>query len=44
VYPDSVAWQAGTRSVICEVRATTGQLTGSVQGATATATASASAG
>jgi hypothetical protein len=43
VYPDSVAWQAGTRSVICEVRATTGQLTGSVQGATATATASASA-
>jgi hypothetical protein len=37
VYPDSVAWQAGTRSVICEVRATTGQLTGSVRGATASA-------
>ncbi len=44
VYPDSVAWQAGTRSVICEVRATTGQLTGSVQGATASASAGASAG
>ena len=42
VYPDSVAWQAGTRSVICEVRATTGQLTGSVRGATASASASAS--
>jgi Septum formation len=41
VYPDSVAWQAGTRSVICEVRATTGQLTGSVRGATASASASA---
>jgi Septum formation len=37
VYPDSVAWQAGTRTVICEVRATHGQLTGSVQGAHATA-------
>jgi hypothetical protein len=37
VYPDSVAWQAGTRTVICEVRATKGQLTGSVQGANATA-------
>ena len=37
VYPDSVAWQAGTRTVICEVRATHGQLTGSVQGANATA-------
>jgi Septum formation len=37
VYPDSVAWQAGTRTVICEVTATTGQLTGSVRGATATA-------
>ena len=32
VYPDSVAWQAGTRTVICEVRASTGQLTGSVRG------------
>jgi hypothetical protein len=37
IYPDSVAWQAGTRTVICEVRATKGQLTGSVRGATATA-------
>jgi hypothetical protein len=37
VYPDSVAWQAGTRTVICEVRATSGQLTGSVRGASATA-------
>jgi hypothetical protein len=37
IYPDSVAWQAGTRTVICEVRATAGQLTGSVQGANATA-------
>jgi hypothetical protein len=37
IYPDSVAWQAGTRTVICEVRATKGQLTGSVQGASASA-------
>jgi len=37
VYPDSVAWQAGTRTVICEVRATSGQLTGSVRGASANA-------
>jgi len=37
IYPDSVAWQAGTRTVICEVRAANGQLTGSVQGASATA-------
>ena len=37
VYPDSVAWQAGTRTVICEVRATKGLLTGSVRGAAATA-------
>jgi hypothetical protein len=37
VYPDSVAWQAGTRTVICEVRATSGQLTGSVRAATASA-------
>jgi hypothetical protein len=35
VYPDSVAWRAGTRTVICEVRATKGELTGSVRGATA---------
>ena len=31
VYPGQVAWQAGTRTVICEVRATSGQLTGSVR-------------
>jgi Septum formation len=37
IYPDMVAWQAGTRMVICEVRATSGQLTGSVRGASATA-------
>ena len=37
VYPDPVAWQAGTRTVICEVRATSGDLTGSVRGASATA-------
>jgi hypothetical protein len=37
VYPDSVAWQAGTRTVICEVRAASGELTGSVRGASATA-------
>jgi hypothetical protein len=32
VFPDSVAWRAGTRAVICEVRATSGLLTGSVRG------------
>jgi putative regulator of septum formation len=32
VFPDAVAWRAGTRTVICEVRATSGQLTGSVRG------------
>jgi Septum formation len=37
VYPDATAWQAGTRTVICEVRATSGSLTGSVRGASATA-------
>lgn len=37
VYPDSVAWQAGTRTVICEVRAASGELTGSVRGASASA-------
>lgn len=35
VYPDSVAWQAGTRTVICEVRASNGTLTGSVRSASA---------
>jgi hypothetical protein len=33
VFPDSVAWQAGTRTVICEVQATSGQLSQSVRGA-----------
>jgi hypothetical protein len=31
VFPGQVAWQAGTRTVICEVRAASGQLTGSVR-------------
>jgi hypothetical protein len=31
VYPDQLAWQAGVRSVICEVRSTDGPLTGSVR-------------
>jgi hypothetical protein len=34
VYPNQVAWTGGTRTVICEVRASRGQLTGSVRGAT----------
>lgn len=33
VYPGQVAWQTGTRTVVCEVRATSGQLTQSVRGA-----------
>jgi Septum formation len=37
VYPDATAWQAGTRTVICEVRAASGELTGSVRGASTTA-------
>jgi hypothetical protein len=36
VYPGQVAWQAGTRTVVCEVRATTGQLAQSVGSASAT--------
>jgi len=32
VYPDQQAWAAGVRTVICEVRASSGQLTGSVRG------------
>jgi hypothetical protein len=32
VYPSAQAWQAGERSVVCEVRATSGTLTGSVRG------------
>ena len=31
VYPDKGAWQAGERTVVCEVSATSGQLTGSVR-------------
>ena len=31
-YPDELAWRAGVRTVVCEVRASTGQLTGSVRG------------
>ena len=37
VYPDATAWKAGARTVICEVRASSGDLTGSVRGASATA-------
>jgi hypothetical protein len=36
VYPGQVAWQAGTRTVVCEVRATTGQLDQSIGSASAT--------
>jgi hypothetical protein len=32
VFPNKVSWNAGTRTVVCEVRATSGQLTGSVRG------------
>jgi Septum formation len=31
VYPNEGAWQAGVRSVICEIRGTQGRLTGSVR-------------
>jgi Septum formation len=31
VYPDQTAWQAGERTVVCEVRSPTGPLTGSVR-------------
>jgi putative regulator of septum formation len=34
VYPDSGAWAAGVRTVVCTVRSTAGPLTGSVRGAT----------
>jgi hypothetical protein len=37
VYPDATAWQGGTKTVICEVRASSGDITGSVRGASATA-------
>jgi hypothetical protein len=33
VYPGQVAWEAGTRTVVCEVRAASGQLDQSVRGA-----------
>jgi Septum formation len=33
VFPNQVAWTAGTRTVICEVQAVSGQLTQSVRGA-----------
>ena len=32
VYPDQKAWQAGVRTVVCEVSSSTGLLTGSVRG------------
>jgi hypothetical protein len=32
VYPDRAAWTAGERTVVCEIRATSGMLTGSVRG------------
>jgi len=47
VFPNKVAWTAGTRTVICEVRAARGQLTGSVRNAsslTGSAAALAAAG
>jgi hypothetical protein len=31
VFPDQQAWQAGVRTVVCEIRASSGQLTGSVR-------------
>ena len=31
VYPNQAAWRAGERTVVCEVRAVSGQLTGSVR-------------
>jgi hypothetical protein len=31
VFPDQHAWQAGVRTVVCEIRAASGQLTGSVR-------------
>jgi len=32
IFPDHGAWNAGERAVICEIRSTTGKLTGSVRG------------
>jgi hypothetical protein len=34
VFPDQVAWTSGTRTVVCEVRASSGDLTGSVRDST----------
>jgi hypothetical protein len=31
IFPDQQAWQAGVRTVVCEIRASGGQLTGSVR-------------
>jgi hypothetical protein len=31
IYPNQAAWRAGERTVVCEVRATSGRLTGSVR-------------
>lgn len=35
IYPDAVAWQAGVRTVICDVRSQDGPITGSVRQAPA---------
>jgi len=32
IFPDRGAWNAGERTVICEIRGTAGKLTGSVRG------------
>jgi hypothetical protein len=32
VFPDQGAWNAGERTIICEIRSTAGKLTGSVRG------------
>ena len=32
VFPDQGAWNAGVRTIICEIRSTAGKLTGSVRG------------
>jgi Septum formation len=32
IYPDQGAWDAGERTVVCEIRSTAGKLTGSVRG------------
>jgi hypothetical protein len=31
VYPDSVAWKAGIRTIVCDVRSLSGPITGSVR-------------